>query len=254
MDIKIIGLTGPSGAGKSEFCRALKNRIVPFIDADKVWPYQNNEQWNLHSSDQNNRDHRTMLMHNQVKQLFGAVPTDMEDYITASQLSQAEAKKYFVEKMRCRMARNGGVIWWNLIDGWPQFSDAIVDYYGVKKLAYHYVKRSQNPLCLMIDEPRDGMLSLYAVNEESSWGELSFKVTDLTDKKLLVSGTASYLGRASEKIADFEEIDGAHYLFIEWECGGRKYTNHYITNIKNLNYEEYLKFIDSVGYSAFEGF
>lgn len=37
MDIKIIGLTGPSGAGKSEFCQALKNRLVPFIDADKVY-------------------------------------------------------------------------------------------------------------------------------------------------------------------------------------------------------------------------
>ena len=29
------------------------------------------------------------------------------------------------------MARTG-LIWWNLIDRWPQFSDAIVDYYMEK--------------------------------------------------------------------------------------------------------------------------
>lgn len=31
--------------------------------------------------------------------------------------------------------------------GCPQFSDAVVDYYFTKKLAFSYIKRSQNPLC-----------------------------------------------------------------------------------------------------------
>lgn len=37
MSIKIIGITGPSGAGKSELSRILKKRLVPCIDADKVY-------------------------------------------------------------------------------------------------------------------------------------------------------------------------------------------------------------------------
>jgi len=93
-----------------------------------------------------------MLMHNQVKQLFGTVPEEMDDYILASQISQAEAKKFFIEHMRAKMARNGGVIWWNLIDGWPQMSDAIVDYYYEKKLAYDFIKRSQRDFIIMLDE------------------------------------------------------------------------------------------------------
>ena len=70
-----------------------------------------------------------------------------------ARVSQAEAKKYFIERFRVTKWRRSGIIWWNLIDGWPQISDAVVDYYGVKKLAYHYIKRSQQTVCLMFDEP-----------------------------------------------------------------------------------------------------
>ena len=36
-----------------------------------------------------------------------------------------------------------GIIWWNLLDGWPQCSDAIVDYFLRKKFAYSVIKCSQ---------------------------------------------------------------------------------------------------------------
>ena len=50
------------------------------------------------------------------------------------------------------------------MDGWPQVSDAIVDWYYTKKLAYHYIKRSQTPVCLMFDEPDEsGALRLVGV-------------------------------------------------------------------------------------------
>ena len=28
--------------------------------------------------------------------------------------------------------RRTGIIWWNVIDGWPQISDAVMDWYGCK--------------------------------------------------------------------------------------------------------------------------
>ena len=69
--------------------------IKKFITPERVWPYRNNPEWILHSSDQNGNDSRVMLMEKQVRQLFGDVPCEPEDYILASQISQAEAKKYF---------------------------------------------------------------------------------------------------------------------------------------------------------------
>ena len=76
-------------------CPSLES-IKKFIEPDYVWPYHNNPQWTLHSSDQNGNDSRIRLMENQVRQLFGYVPTEPLEYILASQISQAEAKKYFI--------------------------------------------------------------------------------------------------------------------------------------------------------------
>ena len=72
-------------------------------------------------------------MVNQIKTLFGGVPEDLTDFTFASQISQAEAMKFFIERFRLSKWRRTGIIWWNLIDGWPQISDAVVDYYYGKK-------------------------------------------------------------------------------------------------------------------------
>ncbi len=37
MSINIIGVTGPSGAGKSSLCDILKERNIPFINADELY-------------------------------------------------------------------------------------------------------------------------------------------------------------------------------------------------------------------------
>ena len=73
--------------------------------------------------------------------------------------------KYFIERMRLRKAECGGVIWWNLIDCWPQISDAVIDWYGDKKLAYHVIKTFQRPVAVMAEEPVDGRITLVADSE-----------------------------------------------------------------------------------------
>ena len=49
------------------------------------------------------------------------------------------------------------------MDGWPQFSDAIVDFYFNKKLAYYYIRRVPEPVGVMVDEPRTGTASSWSV-------------------------------------------------------------------------------------------
>ena len=43
----------------------------------------------------------------------------LDDFIFASQVSQAEAKKFFIERLRIGKGRRTGILWWNLRDGWP---------------------------------------------------------------------------------------------------------------------------------------
>ena len=208
--------------------------------------------------------YRIRLMSNQVKTLFPAfreheVEYGLEKFAYASQISQAEAKKYFIERFRVTKWRRSGIIWWNLIDGWPQISDAVVDYYGVKKLAYHYIKRSQQTVCLMFDEPENGVLPLHVVSDLLHDVTVSYKVTDLTDDNLLVESTAFAKANESTLIWTKPMIDGEkHFYLIEWSYtdGDKTVTgvNHYMTNIIDIDYDEYMGYIKKVGFDEFEGF
>jgi beta-mannosidase len=200
--------------------------------------------------------YRIRLMSDQVTTLFGhTVPNNLSDFAKASQISQAEAKKYFIERFRISKWRRTGIIWWNLIDGWPQFSDAIVDYYGVKKLAYHYVTRSQMPLCLMFDEPKDGKITLYAVNDKQKDTGILYTVKDVATGEILLDGSGVACANASVALADLEiSAEEKRFLLIEWKSDEGNFSNHYTTNIIDINYPEYLSYIRSSGYEKFEGF
>jgi len=96
------------------------------------------------------------------KELREAIPADV---VFASQVVQAEGFKFAIEHARhAEDPEKSGLLWWNLADGWPQVSDAVVDYYGRRKLAYYFIKRVQTPLLLSLLEEQDGRLVLKGVN------------------------------------------------------------------------------------------
>ncbi|MCL2299641.1 MAG: glycoside hydrolase family 2, partial [Firmicutes bacterium] len=149
-----------------------RSSIEKFIPQDKLWPWQDevNPDWLLHCSCPTGKpggpySGRNHLMNNQAAQFFGAFPQNLDDLVLLSQITQAEAKKFFIESARAGRWYKTGVLWWNMLDGWPQFSDAVVDWYFGKKLAYHYIKRSQAHLCLLLAEPQGWQLRLLACND-----------------------------------------------------------------------------------------
>ena len=221
-----------------------RDSIEKFIDEEYVWPYQDNNQWNIHSSDQRHNGcwgGRTMLMHRQVAQLFGEVPTDMDDYILASQISQAEAKKFFIEHMRAKMARNGGVIWWNLVDGWPQMSDAIVDYYYGKKLAYDFIKRSQRDFIIMLDEMSSWKHDVITANSTLETVKGHVKITDMDSGKVFFEKDFTAAPNSNTKLGDLRLMYSDKGMFlIEWETqNGEKYFNTYLYGAPKYDLEQY---------------
>ncbi len=218
--------------------------IKKFITHEKVWPYTNNEEWILHSSDQNGNDKRVMLMEKQVRQLFGEVPNDADEYILASQISQAEAKKYFIERMRVARPEKTGIIWWNLLDGWPQMSDAVVDYYFSKKLAYSYIKRSQAPFTVCADEIKNWNLSLYACNDtlETKHGKLTVK--NALTNEIIHQCDFSAKENASTLIASVPVYYAEQKILIfEWEVNGARGFNHYLCGYPPISLEMYKTFL-----------
>ena len=225
-------------------CPALAS-IRQFITPERVWPYVNNPEWILHSSDQQGRDHRVMLMEKQVRQLFGEVPTDPETYILASQISQAEAKKYFIERMRVGRPHKTGIIWWNLLDGWPQMSDAVVDYYFRKKLAYHYIKRSQAPFAIAAGEMESWRLPIYACNDTLTPRTGRLTVSDAESGEILYEGSFTAAENATTRILSLPlYYSDQRILILRWECEGECGFNHYLCGYPPFSLDKYRAFLE----------
>lgn len=202
--------------------------------------------------------YRIRLAHNQVATLFGKAEESLDDFTRQSQISQAEAKKYFIEKFRIGKWKRTGIIWWNLLDGWPQVSDAVVDYYYVKKLAYHYIKRSQQPVCLMFDEPVDGKINLVASNDLPKATEITYTVKRIsvdTADCVVLSGKTHLDGDSAIVVNRLPIAEGEkEFYLIEWEMDGKSYKNHYFTNIIDIDYAKYMAALKKCGMDEFEGF
>ncbi|MDF2720510.1 MAG: glycoside hydrolase family 2, partial [Paenibacillus sp.] len=222
--------------------------IKKFIDADSLWPWHNNKQWALHCTDPFGLDgpyaSRIPLMANQIKELFGAVPEQLESFSLASQISQAEAKKFFVEMTRLRKWATTGIVWWNMIDGWPQFSDAVVDYYFGKKLAYHYLKRSQQDVCIMIDEPKNWSVRAVVSNDTLQSHEGTYRIWDADSGETLLQGNFRTKPNENTGLGSIRVSHSEQRLFlIQWTIGGTTYANHYLLGHPPISLEKYTQWL-----------
>lgn len=260
--------------------------LKKYIDKDHLWSNfgengRPDPQWTVHAASMETDaigpyEYRIGLMNRQVTEIFGEPTKDnvnaaeqlikmfgktadeaLDDYAKASQISQAEAFKYFVERFRIRKDVRGGIIWWNILDGWPQISDAVVDYYKIKKLAYHYIKNSQAPVCLMIDEPdENGDLTLFAANEMLSDVTVSYTVSRVSNGETVAEGTVAIDANGLSSVCKIplNENEKEHLLITWDDRNGNSGKNHYTTNIHGISYEKYLEFIEKTEIGKFEGF
>ncbi|MBR6728438.1 MAG: glycoside hydrolase family 2, partial [Clostridia bacterium] len=158
--------------------------------------------------------YRIPLMVKQVRTLFGGEADNLTDFAKQSQISQAEAKKYFIEKFRMGKPHRTGLIWWNLLDGWPQVSDAVIDWYGCKKLAFQFIKRSQQQLCLMFDEPEGGKIRLFAVQDGGKKQTVTYTVRDVLHDTVLCSGTTVVMPESSAPVVSLKAHEDLRFLLI----------------------------------------
>lgn len=239
-------------------CNAPKS-VEKFISPEKIWPYDDNDEWLIHASSPERGyegifSYRIRLMASQIKTLFGEIPDNLEEFALASQISQAEADKYFIETYRMQKWRRTGIIWWNIIDGWPQFSDAVVDYYFNKKLAYGYIKRSQQDVCVMMSESKNGKHELRLVNDSVKDKNITVTVRDLKNGgKTVLTTKAVATAEASVSIATVEDDGEQHFYLISWE-GDVSGTNHYMAGKITFDFKECVSYIKEAGYLVADGF
>jgi len=228
-----------------------RSSIERFIPQDNIWPCIENSEaicspqawpwaddvnpdWLFHCSCPKGIpgepwSGRNKLMADQIAQFFGVHARNLEDFVLLSQITQAEAKKFFIESARAGKWRKTGVLWWNMLDGWPQFSDAVVDWYFGKKLAYWYIKRSQAHLCLIVTEPQGWHVRLLACNDTLQTLRGAYRLWDADSGETLLSGKFTAPVNGNAELGRLRAENAAHRLFLmEWEVNGERGVNHYL--------------------------
>jgi beta-mannosidase len=225
-----------------------KASLEKFISPAMLWPCDNDE-WDTHDTDYircGRREYsRIKLMKDQVLTMFGSQPERMEDFILASQLSQAEAFKYFIERVRTHRKRISGLIWWNLLDCWPQISDAVVDYYFRRKIAYYYIKRSQLPVCVMMDELEAWNYPVIADNATALEARIDISVEDAESGRTLLDLEGEPLApNSSSLVGSIRAIPGERRLYIiRWRQGGEAHSNHFASGYVPFDFEIYRRWL-----------
>ena len=255
--------------------------LKQFIPQDELWPIFNNATeedpfagdpnpaWFIHQTTMELKytggfHYRIRLMTDQVKHMFTDTPRDLSTYAKMSQISQAEAFKYFIERFRTAKWRRTGIIWWNLLDGWPQVSDAVVNYDFTPKLAYSFIKRVQSPVHMAFADPVEGHFSLVGINDTPTDEVVTYTVKDITDAPAgtdlsalpaLLSGEVTISADTAAPVDSLSTAGMDHrFLYIEWNDSRGRHTSHFILEPEHLDYTAYLRALSLCGFDEFQGF
>jgi beta-mannosidase len=219
-----------------------------FLSPGKLWP-PGNEEWLLHATSPipgvDLWDYRALVMNKQIREMFGVLPDNLDDFAWQSQCVQAEADKFFIELFRGAKWRRTGIIWWNLIDGWPQFSDSVVDYFFEKKLAFDFIRRAQQPLLVMLREARDGVQELVACNDTRMPAVLKYAIREPGAQQPLIQGSRTAAADAVTLLETLPCERGRQRLVvIDWETPGGSGRNHYLEGEPPFDSALYLRWLE----------
>lgn len=214
---------------------SLRRMMTP----DAVYPWKNpsekdctkldwNDEWRFKASNPFLSKHmlwtRNDLMTRQVKIMFGDVSRDLDEFVRQSQFVQSEAMKTFCELFRSRkFTRFNGLIWWNVRDGWPQISDAVVDYWGGKKLAYETLRNAQRDQIVCVVDNH----VVWAINDALRPVKGAVRISDAASDRVLLE--RNFEIPANGKV-DLGSVDfsGQGVLKIVATLDGRPFRNHFL--------------------------
>lgn len=224
--------------------------LKKFISPDKLWPY-GNEEWRLHITDPvpgiDQFGYLVELMRTQHQAVFGKFPETLEAFVQADQVKQAEAFKFFIERFRAQKWRRTGIIWWNLWDGCPETSNAIVDYYWQKKLAYEVIKRSQQDPCMILCEPENGRQVIVVANDTSQTDNLKFEISDMETGRVVASGSVQAAANATTPAGEIAWAGKTpRFYLLEWQSERGRGVNHHMSGEPPFDAEQYMRWLAKV--------
>jgi beta-mannosidase len=166
------------------------------------------------------------------------LPADVDQYILFSQIAQAEGLKFGIEHFRRRTPHCSGTLVWQLNDCWPVLSWSVLDYYGVPKASYHFLRRVYAPLLASFKSTEEGV-ELWLTNDRQSDFADSVTVTLGTFDGEVIwheSRAVSVARGASICVWRLDGISGSggHYLHVTCGSGAFPDNRHFFAEYKDL--------------------
>ena len=189
---------------------------------------------------------RNQIMPLQNDEYFTDPPQDFANFVLASQIHQAEAFKYIVEHYR--LAQDcGGILWWNVMDCWPQLSDAVVDYYFKRKLAFYYLARSQQPFAIICSDVAGHASNIMAVNDSSTTMKGTFEIKDAETGNILLQGAIDVSPRSQRQLGRLRNVRAHNALWlITWTTQDGSGANHFFAGNRVMSYEWYKSLLPAI--------
>lgn len=154
--------------------------VKKFIPEENLWPPD--DMWDYRKAE--------LLKLNRYAKSFPNHFQDLKNFVKTTQLAQAYGLKHGIESFRREKYENSGCIFWQLNDPWPVISWSVIDYYGVPKRAYEYVKTAYSPILPSVD---------YDLKSYGDGGEFSGKVWLINDTLEEVCGEVTVTLQNDEK-------------------------------------------------------
>ena len=135
---------------------------------------------------------------------------NLEDWITRSQMTQAEGIRQALERHRTSQGRHAGSLYWSLNDVWPAVSWSSVDHAGRWKLSHYAARRANAPQMAIWHRARSDSLEMIVFNDkpDSLLGHLCTAVCDFygdtIDSRVV---NISLAGRTSKRTTIASMID-----------------------------------------------
>ena len=108
------------------------------------------------------------------------LPDTLHQYVTFTQLVQAEGLKFGIEHYRRRKPHCSGTLIWQYNDCWPGISWSLIDYDRVRKASWFYVARAYAPVLGSFKTLDDDTIELWVTNDTRNPVELDATLTMMT--------------------------------------------------------------------------
>jgi beta-mannosidase len=168
-----------------------------------------------------------------------------EDLAFAANILCGEIFKFAIEYSRSRKWRKTGVLWWSLLDMWPMmFNYSVVDSaFRPKQPCYDWIRRSQQPRCLVAVENDDGTeVELFAVNDtRDAWeGDFRVHVVDAEEGETdIAAGHFRAAANESTRLRGIALGPAAALWMLDWRSRAGNGFNHCVVGQPPFSFETY---------------